>query len=145
MAFTSADLPAMNAVMNSISAVLLATGWTFILQDKKRAHGICMAIALVTSAIFLCGYLLHKYHNGTTAFTEPAWVKPIYLLVLIPHLILAIAMLPMIIKTVFHAARREWDKHRRIARWTLPIWLYVSVTGVIVYFFLYVWFPQAKR
>lgn len=135
-------LPAFNAVMNSISTVLLITGWILIRKGRKKEHAICMVSALTTSAIFLVGYLIHKYFNSTTKFVNPAWARPLYLWILVPHLILAIAMLPLIFKTVWHASRKEWDKHRRIARWTLPVWLYVSVTGVVVYFILYQWFPQ---
>lgn len=101
-----------------------------------------MISALITSAVFLVGYLVHKYFNGTTNFKEPASVKPYYFFILFTHLVLAIAIVPMIAKTVYHAAREQWESHRKIARWTLPIWLYVSVTGVLVYFFLYQWYPQ---
>lgn len=142
MAFSPQDLPAMNAVLNSLSTVLILTGWMMIRSGRRKAHGICMAGALATSAVFLAGYLVHKYYNGTTRFVSPQWVKPWYLAMLFSHLILAIAIVPMVAKTVYHASRRQWDKHRAIARWTLPIWLYVSVTGVLVYFVLYQWFPQ---
>jgi len=142
MAFTPADLPAFNAIMNSISTVFIVAGWINISRDKKRAHAACMITALVTSSVFLVGYLVHKYFNGTTRFVEPAFVKPWYLLLLFTHLILAIAIVPLISKTVYHAARRQWIRHRAIARWTMPIWLYVSVTGVLVYFVLYQWYPQ---
>ena len=142
MPFTSHDLPAMNAVLNGISTILICGGWYMISREKKRAHAGFMIAALTTSAIFLVGYLVHKYFNGTTPFTQPASVRPWYLLLLVTHLILAIAIVPLIGKTVYHAARQQWAKHRAIAKWTLPIWLYVSVTGVLVYFFLYQWYPQ---
>lgn len=142
MAFTTTDLPAMNAVLNSISTAFILAGWFNIRRDNKRAHAICMITALSTSAIFLIGYLVHKYYNSTTRFVEPASVRPWYLLLLFTHLVLAIAIVPLIAKTVYHAARRQWAKHMAIARWTLPIWLYVSVTGVLVYFVLYQWYPQ---
>ena len=143
MAFTPADLPALNALLTSISTVFIVAGWIAISRDQKRVHAACMITALVTSSVFLVGYLVHKYFNGTTRFVEPASVKPYYLVLLFTHLILAMAIVPLVIKTVYHAARRQWDRHRRIARWTMPIWLYVSVTGVLVYFVLYQWYPQA--
>lgn len=142
MSFTPSDLPAVNAILNSISTVFLIAGWISISRDRKRAHATCMIAALCTSSVFLVGYLVHKYYNGTTRFTDPEWVRPWYFLLLFTHLILAMAIVPLVIKTVYHASRRQWDKHRRIARWTMPIWLYVSVTGVLVYFVLYQWFPQ---
>ena len=142
MAFTTQDLPALNATLNSLSTMFIIAGWIFIRRDEKRKHAACMIAALTTSAVFLLGYLVHKYFNSTTRFTDPAWVRPWYFVLLFSHLILAMVIVPLVIKTVYHAARRQWDKHRRIARWTLPIWLYVSVTGVLVYFFLYQWFPQ---
>ncbi len=142
MAFSPSDLPAINAVLNSVSTVFIVAGWINILRNNKRTHAACMIAALCTSSVFLVGYLVHKYYNGTTRFTDPAWVRPWYFLLLFTHLVLAIAIVPLVIKTVYHASRRQWDKHRRIARWTMPIWLYVSVTGVLVYFTLYQWFPQ---
>lgn len=140
--FTSADLPAFNAIMNSISTLFIIAGWITIRRDQKRVHAVCMITALCTSSIFLVGYLVHKYFNSTTRFMDPEWVRPYYFVLLFSHLILAMAIVPLVIKTVYHAARRQWERHTRIARWTMPIWLYVSVTGVLVYFFLYQWFPQ---
>lgn len=138
----STDLPAINATLNSISTVFIVIGWYMIANDKRKGHAVCMITALCTSAVFLLLYLVHKYYNSTTTFTEPANVRPWYLLLLFTHLVLAIAIVPLIGKTVYHAAKRQWERHRKIARWTLPIWLYVSVTGVLVYFFLYQWYPQ---
>lgn len=142
MNFSPNDLPALNATLNSISTIFLIIGWIQIRRGNWRAHAACMIGAVTTSAIFLVGYLVHKYYNGTTRFADPEWVKPYYFGVLFTHLILAMVIVPLVIKTVYHASRRQWDRHKRIARWTLPIWLYVSVTGVLVYFFLYQWFPQ---
>ena len=143
MPFTYQDLPALNAVLNSIATIFLITGWIQIRRGNKVNHAKCMIGALATSAVFLVCYLVHKYFNGTTRFIEPAWVKPYYLFILITHLILSMAIVPLVGVTVYRAVKQQWDKHRRIARWTLPIWLYVSVTGVLVYFFLYQWFPQS--
>lgn len=142
MPFSTHELPAVNATLNSISAVFLIIGWFQIRRGNRRAHAACMISAVTTSAVFLVCYLIHKYYNGTTRFTNPEWVKPYYFFVLFTHLILAMVIVPLVVKTVYHASRRQWDRHKRIARWTLPIWLYVSVTGVLVYFFLYQWFPQ---
>jgi len=142
MSFTVNDLPAVNATLNTISAVFVVTGWIQIRRGNWRAHAACMITAVSTSAVFLVCYLIHKHYNGTTRFTHPEWIKPTYLFILFTHLILAMVIVPLVVKTVYHASRRQWDRHRRIARWTLPIWLYVSVTGVLVYFFLHQWFPQ---
>ena len=100
-----------------------------------------MVAALLVSAAFLTSYLIYHYHVPSKKFPELGFIKTIYLTILIPHIILAAAMVPMILKTFWHAYRQEWDKHKKIARITFPIWMYVSVTGVLVYFMLYVWFP----
>lgn len=142
MAISTADLPALNAILNTISSIFIVSGWIFILRGHARKHAVCMITALTVSAAFLVSYLIHKYFNSTTRFVEPQWVRPWYLILLFTHLILAMAIVPLVIKTVYHAARRQWESHRKIARWTMPIWLYVSVTGVLVYFMLYQWFPQ---
>lgn len=136
-------LPLVNACLNGLAAVLLATGWVLIKQGRRDAHRNCMIAAFAVSAAFLACYLTYhfgrQYYYGVASKAFPGtgvW-KTIYLAVLIPHIILAIVMLPMIFATFWRAYREQWDKHRRIARITLPIWLYVSVTGVIVYVMLY--------
>ncbi|MCX7719217.1 MAG: DUF420 domain-containing protein [Candidatus Sumerlaeaceae bacterium] len=134
---TIADLPAVNATLNATSAVLLTAGWAFILSGRRRAHTVCMISALVTSALFLASYLVYHYFHGSTRFPGTGTLRAVYLAILLSHTVLAIVILPMIAKAVWHAARREWDRHRRIARWTLPMWLYVSVTGVVIYWMLY--------
>jgi uncharacterized membrane protein YozB (DUF420 family) len=143
---TVSDLPALNATLNALSTVLIAAGWAFIKTERKRAHIVCMVAALCTSAAFLASYLTyHALKAGhVTYFTHPGWPKTLYLWILGTHTILAIIVLPMIICTVIPALRARYDKHKRIARWTLPVWLYVSFTGVIVYFMLYQWFPPAQ-
>jgi uncharacterized membrane protein YozB (DUF420 family) len=131
------DLPALNAGLNALSTILLVSGWILIRKGLWRQHAYCMAAALVTSALFLTSYLYYHYSHGHTTFVGPAAARAVYLCVLIPHIILAVVMVPFILKLVYHAARRQWDRHRRTARYTLPVWLYVSVTGVIVYVMLY--------
>ena len=132
------DLPALNAVLNFTSAVLLLAGWVFIKRGAWRAHGFTMIGALVSSATFLSSYLYyHLVIKAQTVFAGPPVVRTIYLSILITHIILAIGMVPFILKLVYHAARRQWDRHRRTARYTLPVWSYVSITGVVVYVMLY--------
>mgnify|MGYP003676978362 CR=1 FL=1 len=142
------DLPPINASLNAICTVLLVGGWISIIRDRKKAHIAFMISALVISVAFLSCYLtyhsmLQRYAgDASIRFTHQGAVRPVYFTILITHVILAAVNLPMIILTVIPAIRRRFDKHRRIARWTLPIWLYVSVTGVIVYLMLYRWFPS---
>lgn len=136
------DLPAVNACLNSASTVLLTLGYIYIKQGKKDSHRNCMIGALITSALFLTCYLIYHYNAGRTTFRDPDWFRPIYLLILLTHTILAVAIVPMVLTTVFFAIRQRWEAHKRIARWTWPIWMYVSVTGVLIYFLLYQIFPQ---
>jgi len=140
---TAADLPPINATLNGITTVLLCFGWWFIRHDRKFQHIACMVSALVTSTAFLACYLTYHWlmEGHVTKFTYPGWPRYVYLPLLTSHTVLAIVALPMIICTVIPALRARYDKHRRIARWTLPVWLYVSATGVLVYFWLYQWFP----
>jgi uncharacterized membrane protein YozB (DUF420 family) len=135
-------LPHLNAFLNSTSAVLLITGYGFIRATRVRAHRNCQVAAVVTSAIFLCSYLTYHYYHGDTPFPGQGIVRPFYFAILISHVILAIVIVPMVLVTVYRAARGDFDRHRRIARWTLPLWLYVSVTGVIVYAMLYHLYPS---
>jgi len=138
------DLPAINASLNGLSAIFLTAGYIFIKNERKAQHIAMMVCALITSTIFLGCYLTYHFMTQVvTRFLEPASVRPFYLVLLISHVLLAFATVPLVICTVVPALRARFDKHRRIARWTLPIWLYVSVTGVLVYLMLYRWFPQA--
>ena len=136
------DLPATNALLNAICTVLLLAGWICIKRDFKKAHMGCMISALLVSTAFLTCYLVyhamlqHHVGNGSIRFTHQGAIRAVYFFILITHVILAAVNLPMIIFTVIPTVRRRFDKHKRIARWTLPIWLYVSITGVIVYFML---------
>lgn len=131
------DLPALNATLNAISTVLLVTGYVFIRRRERQKHKACMIAALVTSALFLTSYVIYHAQVGSVPFKGTGWIRTLYFVVLIPHVILAAAIVPPILITVSRALSAKYDKHRRIARWTLPLWLYVSVTGVIVYLMLY--------
>ena len=138
------DLPALNAGLNATATVLLLAGFAFIKSDRKIAHRNCMATAFVVSCVFLTTYVLHKIlvHGVHTPFGGAGAWKTFYYCMLTSHVILAIVIVPLILVTISHAVRARYDRHRAWARWTLPIWLYVSVTGVLVYFMLYQWFPK---
>ena len=136
------DLPAVNAGLNALSATFLTAGYIFIRRNNRVAHRNCMIGALAASAIFLGCYLYYHFHAGRTVFKDPAWFRPIYLTLLLTHTILAVAIVPMIFITVSRAAKARFELHKKIARWTWPIWMYVSVTGVLIYFLLYQIFPQ---
>ncbi len=131
------DLPTVNATLNTISTILLTIGFVMIRRRKTAAHRNCMIAAFVVSGLFLTSYLIYHYHAGSTPFEGTGWIRSIYFAVLIPHIILAALILPLALITLYFALRKRFAKHRRIARWTLPIWLYVSVTGIIVYWMLY--------
>lgn len=137
-----AQLPAINAGLNSLSAVFLLTGYYFIRQRNQLAHRNCMVGALGTSTLFLASYLIYHFYAGRTEFRNPGWFRPIYLSILLTHTVLAVAIVPMVFVTLVRALRERYDTHRKIARWTWPIWMYVSVTGVVIYFLLYQIFPQ---
>ena len=136
------NLPAINAAFNLLSTCCLVLGFYFIKKTPKneRAHKICMFLALIFSSIFLAGYVTYHYHHGSTKFPDLGWIKTLYLAILIPHIILAVVMVPMILMTFNHALRGNFQKHKKIARITFPIWMYVSVTGVIIYLMLYHFF-----
>jgi len=136
------DLPAVNAVLNSLSALLLTAGYVFIRKGNMTAHRNCMVGALSASVLFLVSYLVYHYNAGRTVFKDPAWFRPIYLALLLTHTVLAVVIVPMVIVTVSRAFKRRFELHKKIARWTWPLWMYVSVTGVLIYFLLYQIFPQ---
>lgn len=138
---TISDLPALNASLNAFSTLFIATGWYLIRAGHWRRHVACMIVAVVSSAVFLVSYLIYHAHAGSVRFTAQGIVRPIYFAILVTHVLLAFTVLPLVIATLVPVFRRRWEKHTRIARWTMPIWLYVSITGVIVYFMLYQWFP----
>jgi uncharacterized membrane protein YozB (DUF420 family) len=147
---TLSDLPAVNASLNGLSTVLLVLGWRHIKAGRRIAHRNCMIGAFVTSSLFLASYLtyhfqMQKLHGRAhTSFTDPAWFRPIYLAILVTHLIGAFAILPLVTLTFQRAIRERFELHKQIARWTLPVWLYVSVTGVVIYLLLYQVFPQPR-
>lgn len=139
---TIADLPALNASLNATSAILLTIGYLCIRRQKVTAHKSCMVTAFVTSTLFLVSYLVLRYYAGMTSFTGEGWVRPVYYTILISHTILAATIVPLALVTLSRAVKRRFAKHAQIARWVLPIWLYVSVTGVIVYSMLYQLYPR---
>ena len=134
---TASHLPTLNAALNSLSAVLLFAGYLFIKARNRRAHRLCMLAACASSTVFLISYLFYHYQVGSVPFKGVGAVRPVYFTILISHTILAAAVVPLALITLSRALRERFDAHRRIARWTLPIWLYVSVTGVVVYAMLY--------
>ncbi len=139
---TLSDLPALNATLNAISAIFLACGYFFIRRKNILAHRNCMISAFCTSTVFLVCYLVYHFNVGRTNFVKPPWFRPIYLTLLLTHTVLAVVIVPMIFITLSRALRAKFDLHKKIARWTWPLWMYVSVTGVIIYFLLYQIFPQ---
>jgi uncharacterized membrane protein YozB (DUF420 family) len=142
------QLPAVNASLNGLSAVFLGAGYYFIRQKRQTAHRNCMIAAFISSVLFLCCYITyHTYlayvlHRGPTKFVNPEWFRPIYFVILISHTFLAIVIVPMALITLSRALKARFDAHKKIARWTWPIWMYVSVTGVLIYYLLYWKFPQ---
>jgi len=137
-----AYLPALNAALNAASAILLAAGYLFIRRRRVAEHKRCMLSAFGTSTIFLVSYLTLRYFAGMTRFTGQGWIRPVYFTILISHTVLAAAIVPLALVTLSRGLRGRYDRHVRIARWTLPLWLYVSVTGVLVYWILYRLYPQ---
>jgi uncharacterized membrane protein YozB (DUF420 family) len=135
-------MPPINATLNGLSGVFLLTGYTLIRRKRIEAHRRFMLAACVTSLLFLACYLTYHYLGGMTRFAGSGWSRPLYFSILISHTILAVIIVPLAGITVFNGLKRRIPKHRRIARWTFPMWMYVSVTGVLVYFFLYQWFPS---
>jgi len=130
-------LPAINAALNATSATLLVLGYFFIRQRALTAHVVCMITAFVTSTLFLACYLYYHYHHGSEPFPGGGWVRGVYFTILISHIILAVAIVPLALITLYRGLRGHFPKHVKIARVTLPLWLYVSVTGVIIYWMLY--------
>ena len=144
---TFADLPAVNASLNGLATVFLTLGYIFIRRGRRDAHRNCMIAAFATSTVFLICYLTyHEWLRRTTGghgtpFAGQGWIRPVYFFILITHIILAVVIVPMILTTLYRAWKQNWEGHKRISRWTWPVWMYVSVTGVLVYLMLYQWFP----
>jgi putative membrane protein len=143
-----ADLPPVNACLNGISAICLSCGYYFIRRRNVPAHRRCMIGAFAASTLFLAcyltyhGYLAYYLHKGPTVFREPAGFRPVYLAILFTHTVLAVVIVPLVFMTLNRALRARFELHRKIARWTWPLWMYVSVTGVVIYLLLYQIFPQ---
>jgi putative membrane protein len=135
------DLPAVNATCNLVSTGFISMGWYFIRRGAWRRHMVCMITALTSSVCFLVGYITYHVQVGEKSSGYTGWFAAVYFPMLASHVLLAFATLPLVILTLIPVFRRRWDRHARIARWTIPIWLYVSITGVLVYLMLYKWFP----
>jgi putative membrane protein len=134
---TVQDLPALNASLNALATVFLAAGWVLIRQQKREAHRLCMLTAFAVSTAFLASYLVYHFNVGSVPFQKQGAIRTVYLTILFTHIVLAIVIVPLIFMSLSRALSARFDRHRRIARWTLPLWLYVSVTGVVVYLMLY--------
>lgn len=135
--FSIYDMPALNAFLNGTGFALLLAGFFFIKRGKITAHKSCMIAAFTISILFLISYLIYHYQVGSVRFTREGWIRPLYFTILISHTILAIAVPPLAVITLFRALKKRFPKHKKIARWTLPIWMYVSITGVVIYWMLY--------
>ena len=134
---TVRDLPALNALLNGTAGLLIAAGWVLIRRGNRVAHKRVMLAAVACSAIFLVSYLTYHYHVGSVRFQGQGPIRTVYFAILISHTILAVAIVPLVLISVNHGLRERFDRHRRIARVTLPLWAYVSVTGVVIYWMLY--------
>ena len=140
----TSDLPAVNGALNATSAVFLGLGYWFIRQKRVSAHRACMLAAVVVSVLFLASYLTYHAQVGSKRFEGQGWVRPVYFGILVTHTLLAMAVAVVLAPvTLYRALRGRFDRHKAIARWTLPIWFYVSVTGVVIYMMLYHWYARA--
>jgi putative membrane protein len=142
---TTAELPGLYTLFNAAALVHIILGLVLIKKGQKQAHIASMVIALMFSAAFLGCYLYYHYTIGHVKYDGPSWTRPIYFTILFTHIPLAILTVPLIIMTVVPALRQRFDKHKRMAKWTVPVWLYVSVTGIIVYLMCYVWYGPPIR
>jgi putative membrane protein len=140
---TISNLPLLNAMLNGISAVLLSCGYLAIRRQRVSWHKTFMLSACTTSALFLTSYLIYHYHIGSRPFPGQGRIRVVYFAILISHTILATVIVPLVIMTLYRAFTSQWPRHRRVARWTLPLWLYVSVTGVVIYIMLYQLYPPS--
>lgn len=132
-----ADFPHLNAALNASSAALLLTGWFLIKNGKREAHRVAMLAAFACSALFLACYLYYHFHVGSVRFQKTGLIRVFYFALLLSHTVLAVVVLPIILRALYLAGVGRFEEHRRAARWAFPIWLYVSVTGVVVYWLLY--------
>lgn len=134
---TIADLPAVNATLNGIATLFLLAGYANIRRGHRDRHRTCMLAALITSALFLVSYVVYHANAGSRPFPGQGAIRVVYFAILIPHVVLAATVLPLALVTTARGLRSQFDRHVRIARWTFPVWLYVSVTGVVIYLMLY--------
>ncbi len=130
-------LPTVNAFLNGTCAVFLLIGFLLIKNQKRQAHALFMRLAFLTSTLFLISYLYYHSQHGATRFRGAGWSRPVYFAVLISHTLLALVIVPLVLRTLYLAVRGRFAEHKKIARWTFPLWMYVSVTGVVVYWMLY--------
>ena len=131
------DLSTVNAALNATSAILIGSGFYFIKQKNISAHKACMIAALGVSTLFLASYLFYHYNVGTVRFTKPGWLRDVYFPLLLTHTVLAVVIVPMVLRTLYFGLKNRFRQHVGIAKWTFPIWMYVSITGVVVYWMLY--------
>ncbi|MCL4704107.1 DUF420 domain-containing protein [bacterium] len=132
------DLPHLNAALNSASAIFLLLGYRFIRRKRIKQHKVCMLTAVTVSILFFISYLIYHYNVGSRPFQGQGWIRPVYFAILLSHTVLAVVNVPIVIVTLIRAFQEKFDQHARLAsRFTFPLWLYVSVTGVIVYVMLY--------
>ncbi len=136
------DLPLLNATLNGLTTILLLAGWIAIKSGRVDLHRKLMVTAFCTSTLFLVSYLVHKALHGHTPFQGHGWIRPVYFVLLLSHTILAVLNLPLVLRVLYLAVLGRFEEHRRLARWVFPLWLYVSVTGVLVYLMLYQWFKS---
>ena len=129
--------PPLNAGLNATSALLIVLGFVLIKQGAWTGHALCMCLALLVSGLFLVSYLCYHAHHGATHFPHYGWIRPVYFSILISHTVLAVAVVPLVLVTLSRALRSRFEKHVQIAKITFPVWLYVSVTGVVIYWMLY--------
>ncbi len=130
-------LPALNAGLNTTSALLIVLGFIMIKQRAWTGHALCMCFAMVTSTLFLISYLYYHFHHGSTPFPHQGWIRPVYFTILISHTVLAVFVPPLAIASLYQALKSRFEKHVKIAKIAFPVWLYVSITGVVIYWMLY--------
>ncbi len=131
------DLPPINAALNGAATLLLAVGWIFIRAGRRDAHRLCMLGAVAASALFLASYCLYHIRVGSVPYPLHDWTRPLYFAILVPHVILAAGMVPLVFAALYHAWRGRFRRHRRVTRWLWPIWMFVGLSGVAIYWMLY--------
>ena len=134
------DLAVVNAILNAVATIFLTTGYVLIRCGQRQLHKRCMLAALTTSALFLLSYVIYHANTGSRPFPEQGVIRFVYFTILVTHVVLAVAIVPLALTTAARGLTAQYDRHVRIARWTLPLWLYVSVTGVVIYLMLYHWY-----